>query len=91
MKYFKYSLFLHLGEKVTAKSKKVSLFETPYGKSYFCPAQEVILLYRDGEQHAATVHLKEIHVQAYDVEDGKFSSSKDFCGTKKFNVIYMNN
>lgn len=69
----------------------MSLFETPYGKSYFCPAQEVILLYGDGEQQVATVRLKEIHVQPYDVEDGKFSSSKDLCRTKKLNVFKMNN
>ena len=68
-------MLAYIGEKITAKSKKVNLFETPYGKSYFCPAQEVILLYRE-EQHVATVRLKEIHLQPYDVEDGKFSPSE---------------
>lgn len=60
-------------EKVTAKSKKVSLFETPVGKSYYCPAQEVIILYNENQQ-VANVDLKEIHLQPYAVEDGKFST-----------------
>lgn len=63
------------GDQFTAKSKMINLFETPFGKSYFCPGHEVIPLYRENQQ-VATVRMKEIHLQAFDVEEGKFSTSK---------------
>lgn len=68
------TIFLAAG-KVTAKSKKDNWFETPLGKAYLCPAQEVILLYSE-DQHVATARMKDTHLQPYDVEDGKFSSSE---------------
>ncbi|XP_035217181.1 lysosome-associated membrane glycoprotein 5-like isoform X2 [Stegodyphus dumicola] len=58
--------------KYTAKSKSISLFETPLGKSYYCPAEEVILLYHENK-HVATARMSEIHLQPYDVKKGKFS------------------
>ncbi|KFM61963.1 Lysosome-associated membrane glycoprotein 5, partial [Stegodyphus mimosarum] len=58
--------------KYTAKSKNVNLFETPLGKSYYCPAEEVILLYHENK-HVATARMSEIHLQPYDVKKGKFS------------------
>lgn len=59
--------------KVTGKSKEKILFETPIGKSYFCPGKEISLFSDD--QLVAHVNLKDVHLQPYDVEDGKFSTS----------------
>ncbi|XP_054711263.1 uncharacterized protein LOC129220857 [Uloborus diversus] len=58
---------------MTATSKDLSLFETPMGRSYFCPGHETVLLYNEDKKQVATVKLSEIQLQPYQVEDNKFS------------------
>ncbi|KAG8181888.1 hypothetical protein JTE90_026048 [Oedothorax gibbosus] len=60
--------------KKTARSKVLSIFETPMKRSHFCPAQEVVMLYNANKQ-AVTARLHNINLQPYDVEDAKFSPS----------------
>ncbi|GFX36669.1 uncharacterized protein TNCV_580481 [Trichonephila clavipes] len=65
--------------KKTARSKDLSLFETPLKKSYYCPAEERVLLYT-GNKQVVTARIKELQLQPYEVEDGQFSSvMKDLC------------
>ncbi|GFR18298.1 lysosome-associated membrane glycoprotein 5 [Trichonephila clavata] len=59
--------------KKTARSKDLSLFETPLKKSYYCPAEERVLLYT-GNKQVVTARIKELQLQPYEVEDGQFSS-----------------
>ncbi|GIY68684.1 uncharacterized protein CEXT_130251 [Caerostris extrusa] len=43
-----------------------------YGKSYFCPAQEVVTLYV-ANKPTVTARIKELRLQPFEVENGQFS------------------
>ncbi|GIY83592.1 lysosome-associated membrane glycoprotein 5 [Caerostris darwini] len=58
--------------KKTARSRNVNSFETPLGKSYFCPAQEVVTLYV-ANKPTVTARIKELRLQPFEVENGQFS------------------
>lgn len=63
----------HAGKKM-ARSKELNLFETPIDKSYFCPSPEVITLFRV-DKKVVTIRLKDVHIQPYAVQKGRFSTS----------------
>ncbi|XP_055945004.1 lysosome-associated membrane glycoprotein 5-like isoform X2 [Argiope bruennichi] len=60
--------------KKTARSKDVTLFETPLKNSYFCPGQEIILLYA-GNKQAVTVRIRDLQLQPFEIENGQFSAT----------------
>ncbi|RWS14597.1 lysosome-associated membrane glyco5-like protein [Dinothrombium tinctorium] len=63
---------------VKAESKKSSLkqFETPLGKSYFCPAPPAVNLYDKKGEQTVFVRLTSIQIQAFEIKNGKFSTEK---------------
>lgn len=62
--------------KRTARSLEDGLFATPYGKSYFCPSPDVINMYNSKKDKIVLARLKDVRLQVYDVEHGKFSTAQ---------------
>ncbi|KAG8187744.1 hypothetical protein JTE90_015614 [Oedothorax gibbosus] len=59
--------------KQTVRSLEDGLFYTQYGKSYFCPSPDVIPMYNHKEEKQVLARMKDVHLQVYAVEMGKFS------------------
>ncbi|GBO16180.1 hypothetical protein AVEN_206946-1 [Araneus ventricosus] len=61
--------------KKTARSKDITLFETPLKNSYFCPGQEIVLLYAVNKQ-VVTVRIRDLQLQPFEIENGQFSPTQ---------------
>ncbi|XP_042909596.1 lysosome-associated membrane glycoprotein 5 isoform X1 [Parasteatoda tepidariorum] len=59
--------------KKTVRTLEDGLFATPYGKSYFCPSPDVIPMYDSRKERVVLTRMKDVHLQMYDVQMGKFS------------------
>lgn len=67
------------GGKKVARTKEGSLgmFTTMMGKSYFCPSPPIINLYESKTgKPSVVVRLTNVHLQAFQIEMGKFAPSK---------------
>ncbi|XP_013780891.1 lysosome-associated membrane glycoprotein 5-like [Limulus polyphemus] len=62
------------GKKTARSADNTTLFETPFGKSYFCPSPEVIPLYDSKRNKVTIVRLHDVQLQPYDVKNGVFSA-----------------
>lgn len=67
-----------VGGKKVARSPEnsLSIFNSPLGKSYFCPSPPVMNLYdsKTGKS-SVVVRFTNVHLQAFQIEMGKFSPS----------------
>lgn len=68
-------IFFSAGKK-TARNLEDGLFSTPYGKSYFCPSPDVINMYNSRKDKIVLARMKDVHLQVYDIHNGKFSPCK---------------
>ncbi|CAL1281732.1 unnamed protein product [Larinioides sclopetarius] len=59
--------------KKTVRTLEDGLFKTQYGKSYFCPSPDVIPMYGSDKEKVVLARMKDVHLQVYDVQMGKFS------------------
>ncbi|GFS63136.1 lysosome-associated membrane glycoprotein 5 [Trichonephila inaurata madagascariensis] len=59
--------------KKTVRTLEDGLFATQYGKSYFCPSPDVIPMYNSEKEKMVLARMKDVHLQMYDVQMGKFS------------------